>query len=317
MMTDIYHYFDVLPLHPKPEYLESLTSYLTRLAEINGIHTLSDLTAICFPHTSINTLRRESLPPLKGLSVATNCPEDLLKRTTFYHIHKKFEKSHHYGGSGQFLSNYFGLHLRYCPLCLAKSPYYSLLWRFPTLNGCAYHNCKLLDACSYCGSVIQLFGPFLKIGICPHCKKDLRFCKAQVMKVQETRECVAIHKQLVFLLSPQSWENIIDVLSLMNFEKVTHHRQAKELNIKDVEKLIGVNPNILNKIESYGKFRHSSYGVPLRNYLLYFRLLDITFLDLLIVEPKNLEEKAREIAQSRILREYEQQLIREYYQQNN
>src|SRR5258707_6088600 len=44
------YYFDVLPLHPKPEYLESLTSYLMRLAEHNGISSIDGLSALWFPH---------------------------------------------------------------------------------------------------------------------------------------------------------------------------------------------------------------------------------------------------------------------------
>ena len=37
------YYFAVLPLHPMPEHLESLTSYLMRLAEINGISSMDGL----------------------------------------------------------------------------------------------------------------------------------------------------------------------------------------------------------------------------------------------------------------------------------
>jgi hypothetical protein len=44
------YYFDVLPLHPPPEYLEALTSYLMRLAELNGISSMDGLSALCFPH---------------------------------------------------------------------------------------------------------------------------------------------------------------------------------------------------------------------------------------------------------------------------
>ena len=37
------YFFDTLPVHPQPEQLESFTSYLTRLAEANGIQLVSQL----------------------------------------------------------------------------------------------------------------------------------------------------------------------------------------------------------------------------------------------------------------------------------
>ncbi len=36
----------VLPLHPQPQPLESMTSYLTRLAEANGLQSINELGAL-------------------------------------------------------------------------------------------------------------------------------------------------------------------------------------------------------------------------------------------------------------------------------
>ena len=42
--------FDVLPVHPAPLPLESYSSYVTRLAEGNGLTRYSDLAARLFPN---------------------------------------------------------------------------------------------------------------------------------------------------------------------------------------------------------------------------------------------------------------------------
>ena len=42
-------YFEVLPIHPRPQPMETLTSYLTRLAEANGIPNICRLQPIIFP----------------------------------------------------------------------------------------------------------------------------------------------------------------------------------------------------------------------------------------------------------------------------
>ena len=38
--------WNVLPLHPQPQPLESITSYITRLAEANGLQSINELGAL-------------------------------------------------------------------------------------------------------------------------------------------------------------------------------------------------------------------------------------------------------------------------------
>ncbi len=44
------YFFDVLPYHPQPERLESLTRYLMCVAGANGISSMDGLSALCFQH---------------------------------------------------------------------------------------------------------------------------------------------------------------------------------------------------------------------------------------------------------------------------
>src|SRR5215472_6836784 len=90
------YYFDVFPLHPRPEHGETLTSYLMRLAEGNGILSIDGLSTFCFPHQDRRIPRGiADYPPLsfESLSVVGACDEETLRRTTFFHIASKFGRS--------------------------------------------------------------------------------------------------------------------------------------------------------------------------------------------------------------------------------
>ncbi len=86
------NYFDTLPLHPQPQPLESFTSYLTRVAEANGIRRYSQLNPFFGEYHSISHFADYPPPSFGMLPVLTSCGETELLRTTFYHVGKKFGK---------------------------------------------------------------------------------------------------------------------------------------------------------------------------------------------------------------------------------
>ena len=79
------YYFDSLPLRFRAERLESFTSYLTRLAEMNGLRSIPALQAVCFPDQSLNVVRNLRDYPLSAMrrleTVATCSEADLLATT--------------------------------------------------------------------------------------------------------------------------------------------------------------------------------------------------------------------------------------------
>jgi TniQ len=82
-------YYDALPVHPSPKRLESLTGYLTRLCEANGITSVDALVHLCFSSQSRRVAREQTdFPPLAlaSLASATACPESTLLLTTFQPI---------------------------------------------------------------------------------------------------------------------------------------------------------------------------------------------------------------------------------------
>ena len=155
--------WQLLPLHPPPEPFESLTSYLIRLAEANGLRSMSEfvgLLGISYGQlTSVCTSPDYPAPfALAGLAQITGCSEERLRQTTFFPLVQRFGCSMGPHSLQQFLADSLASCLRYCPCCLAeRSPaYYQLFWRFLALPGCLEHGLQLLDHCAHCRSSLPL-----------------------------------------------------------------------------------------------------------------------------------------------------------------
>jgi hypothetical protein len=200
------YYFDVLPLRPYPETFESLTSYLMRLAEKNGLHRFSSLhELIAVTAYSTSQLTDYSFSFLKVLADRVNCSESRLLITTMYYLGRKFSRTNSHTLSS-FFKGSLGEYLRYCPLCISEKSYYNLTWRFLVLKGCSVHGRRFLDSCGLCGKSIPLFVLPAKIGICPYCSRDLRYCRTSVLSEKEMEEVKLRAGDLEYLLSPQYCE---------------------------------------------------------------------------------------------------------------
>ncbi|RPJ59550.1 MAG: hypothetical protein EHM12_06840, partial [Dehalococcoidia bacterium] len=128
-MSEPVYAFDVLPIRPPPELLESFTSYLMRLAEANGITRYSDLAYRLFPgRTSLHVrIITDHVPVTLGsLTREAICTDADLLGTTFYPLGRKFGRCVHARPMGSFLSGALAPHLRYCPHCLDLQPYHRL-----------------------------------------------------------------------------------------------------------------------------------------------------------------------------------------------
>lgn len=262
-------YFDVLPVHPPPEALESFTSYLTRLAEANKITSVLDLATICFPDQTLPTIRgfKDYLPISLGNSATVSVSsEHELHATTFFHLAMKFGRSALSPPSSNFLSVGLAKVLRYCPACLVKRPYYILPWRFTVLRGCIEHSCELLDRCYHCHRTIPIFASPLKVGICPKCKFDLCNSTAQPLTEQERQVAHSINKDLEFLLSPQPWELKTSPIAISLSRELTSLRQAQGLTQAQLSKQAGIPQHIIKSIENTSA---PSANASFQRYLVY------------------------------------------------
>jgi transcriptional regulator with XRE-family HTH domain len=271
------YFFDTLPIHPRPEHLESFTSYLTRLAEANGLKTISSLAFTCFFDQNLQTIRwQKDNPPVSFgiLPAAAKCSISRLLATTFFHLGKKFERSSLPQPISHFLSEETARSLRFCPHCIAECPYYLLTWRFLCVSGCARHSCFLLDICSYCGFSIPIFAAPLKIGTCPNCKADLRSCATMPLTESECDNTLFYSRELEFLLLPQPWEAKANAKHLGAY--FADLRQRRNLTMAEVAHQLGITRHGVESVE-YGNIGASS--APFKSYIKYARFLRVSLRD--------------------------------------
>ena len=270
------YYFDVLPLHPRPEYLESFTSYLMRLAEHNGISSIDGISALCFPLQDRRITRDVAdYPPTSfgNLPTVGVCNEEMLRTTTFYHLAAKFGRSTLPQPTSRFLSGSISQYLRYCPECFAEqqASYNLLSWRFLMVTCCRKHRCRLLETCGHCGDLIPPFTSPFKLGNCPRCQRSLKLCAATSVSYEEELEVASrANDDILFLLTPQLWEEYSSEVIKHLGQQFAHVRQMKRLTAVEVANQLGVTLTIVEGIER-GDFQNR--GATLQHYAKYAHFL--------------------------------------------
>jgi len=235
-------YFDVLPIHPRPEKLEALSSYVVRLAEANGISSISGLTQTCFSDYLRATHHLYDFPlhSPECLQIAANCTEADIQAMTFHHLGEKFGRTYYPNTCYTFLEKSIAHEARYCPYCLKYYGYRSLLWRFQSLKGCSEHSCYLLDTCCHCNKTIPVF-PFqslVRVTTCNYCLKDLGEGQSQPLPPKEQEETLSFSQDLAFLLSPQSQETMITSPEYPIGKQFSYVRQTNGLSLQEMAKRI-------------------------------------------------------------------------------
>ena len=280
-------YLDALPTHPQPERLESLSSYIMRLAEANGFDEIRTL----YKLMSIHINKAEDFddfprPFFAVVALRAACSEQELLATTLYHAGKKFGRSAQTNALSRFFHSSLGEYLRYCPSCLSKLAYYPLTWRFLALTGCHLHHCRFLDRCGYCGGDIPLFAIPAKMGVCPHCHKALHGCEAEMLSRQEQERVQQRTVDLEYLLSPQSWEERDELARTMGW-RLRKIREEKQCTVEQIAVVLAESVRTIRELERGTKDKRSPLQVYLR-YVDYFGIpLHTIFTDTYNPPPKH------------------------------
>ena len=275
-------YYDALPIHPSPKRLESLTSYLTRLCEANGITSVDALVSMCFAHQSRRVAREQTdFPPLSLVSLAstTACPEATLLLTTFQPIAQKFGRSSHPQPLSRFLAGSLASHFRFCPVCLEDDSYYQLTWRFHGITGCPIHHCQLLDRCGHCQATLPLLAAPLKVGVCPSCRAYLSMRQSEPLTETDVRLTQVRIDDLTFLLTARIEEpsrgSIVEALG----SQFANLRRLRRHTAEDVAYKIGVTLSSIEGIER----GQTAKGATLACYFRYTDMLKVTLRDVFMM----------------------------------
>jgi transcriptional regulator with XRE-family HTH domain len=267
-----FYYFDTIPLHPQPEHLESLLSYVMRISEANGIYEILTLYKLMEIRIgNVNHFGDYSLQFFKKFALRTTCSETRLLATTLHFAGEKFGRSTKSNALSRFFHGSLSEYLRYCPLCLSNSMYYPLTWRFLALTGCHIHHCRLLDHCGNCGQYIPLFAIPSRVGVCPLCKKELYLYPAEMLSKQEGKLVEQRITDLEHLLSPQGWEEGDEIARIIGW-RFKKFREMRQYSVQQTAEAL---------LESVITIRHLERGTkekksPFQLYLRYADYLNIT-----------------------------------------
>jgi transcriptional regulator with XRE-family HTH domain len=257
-----------LPLHPQPRPLESLSSYLTRLGEANGLRSLAELDALAgAPLSGPGARLAPDFPPPSygGLAQLTGCTEARLRRTTFLHLGQRFGRARHPLTLHRFLEGSLASCVRYCPACLAEqsTPSSSLTWRFLALPGCAAHGSALLDSCGHCGSALPLLPRAPRLACCPACGGDVRTCKAARLSAEAMQIAARRTRDLEFLLScPTPGATGLEAVDIG--KQFVALRQQRCLTITEAAHRMGSEEQVVLAIEYGSRFKQATFGEYLR-----------------------------------------------------
>jgi len=179
------------PVRPVPLPNESMTSWLVRLSESNGVTVKTAIKSLVSgartgfdpdqrpPEEFVKALENRSLASLDQLNALTLLP--------FLAVLQQFKTQ---VGSNQMPwkckdSNVHRLiKNQFCPLCLAADPipHFRLSWRLSFVTVCDRHRIPLWDCCPFCDGPLDLLAEFKEVpkglgsstSFCRTCGSDLR-----------------------------------------------------------------------------------------------------------------------------------------------
>ncbi len=294
--------WNVLPLRPRPQPLEAITGYITRLAEANGLQSINELGALA-GGLSFSSLKRSPDYPAAaypGLAQLTGYPEERWFDMTFLHLVGHFGCAINPNSVHRFLAGSLAASLRYCPVCLAeRTPaYYLLLWRFLVLSGCSEHGVRLLDQCGHCRSPLPLLKGFPQLTRCPTCQGDLRTCEAPRLDDGDVARTDRRTNDLNMLLTPRPGPLEKEQAQLIG-RRFQVLRQRRDLWIPEVAHLLGRDRSVIRDIDYVSRFRQAN----LSDYIQYAEVLGYSLCEIFdeqslqdLVEPFSEEQLLEQVA---------------------
>ncbi len=294
--------WNVLPVHPPPQPLESMTSYITRLAEANGLQSIHELGALA-GGIRLKNLKSPDYPaPVSpDLARLARVPTARWLDMTFFHLVQRFGRSMHPVALHKFLAGSIAPALRYCSLCLAEHTpaSYSLLWRFLVLPGCSEHAVHLLDQCGHCGSPLALLRCIPQITTCPTCQGDLRSGVPSPLESSVLAPTTKYTNDLKMLLTPGPGSLEKDQAELIG-KRFQFLRRKLGLLIPEVASLMGRETSVVLHIDSVRKVKQAC----LDDYLRYADILGYSLCE--IFDETALQDLLVPASEAQLLEQVEQ-----------
>jgi hypothetical protein len=170
--------FSLEPIGIGTAYMESLSSYLKRLAKMHHLR-VADFVIFCAEQTNetVMMVNAPKLHRIDGLSRSGRDWSQLLADLT-RHPDVPYLSMYYW----HFLLNPYrllGQHHAWCPLCYAefqqesKSCYTPLIWSLQGVSVCLVHRVKLIEVCPHCNRRSTSLTNNAVSGFCPKCQSWL------------------------------------------------------------------------------------------------------------------------------------------------
>lgn len=175
---------DRLTVRPEPRVGESLSGYLMRIAEPNGL-AVRNLIDLCFRDSTNGRFKQIHLLDwypnyhfdVERISELTNLPHNKIRAMTATSINDRLyqlENEQYFNFVVLIADCLVKTHRRFCPICLAEDGVYKLLWQVKELKECNRHHVQLAEFCGICGVPQPYISENLPLFKCSNCGSDLR-----------------------------------------------------------------------------------------------------------------------------------------------
>ena len=245
--------YPLMPLGVGTPLVESLTSYLKRLAHTHHVK-VADLVRFCGTQTNAQVLLStlQKLSRIDGITTSAQSWSELLSTLTCRE--EVICLTMNYWRS---LLNPYRILRQYhawCPLCYAdavqkESPLYEpLLWRLHCVEVCPVHYHQLVENCPTCGCQFTTLSNRAVIGYCPKCQHWLGnpSSAGKSISIQaDASQVVHAVGQLLSLapcVNSTQWNPISEVIPIV--------RQRQQVNCTQLERALHTGTSALTKLLS-------------------------------------------------------------------
>ena len=185
--------YSLTPIGIATPFSESISSYLTRLAEAHCVTLKKLVMAEIAPlvmgeeyHSAMASKsacaifgNSDAKPAINGMKDKTKTLVDVLEKLTLQENLQHLSCLTYQGTIKE--RSLFRQHKAWCPKCFEqravenKPLYEPLLWSFKDANYCSEHNYQLIDSCPHCNSTQKAIANNSRLGYCDKCKQWLGY----------------------------------------------------------------------------------------------------------------------------------------------
>lgn len=277
--------FNIEPIGIGTPYVESLPSYIKRLAEAHSISPRTLLKYEILPEIReyLNTVLYSHNKYL--LSISSNRIKDVIRVLEIKTNNKDIHNLSMSKLSGFINPRYlFRNNAAWCPLCYEKSKQYhepvyeQLIWAISDIDTCGIHGIRLHEKCPHCHNQIKHYNTSSRVGYCYHCnhwlgsdKPDSNsyadFNEWDIWRIDNIGSILTDIRNINLSAKSCLSRNILEILNLTGFSRA------------QLGKEIGVSPSSIRDWAIFYK-KPTLNSVLLLGYILQLPLSKLLFTDI-------------------------------------